>query len=206
MRILLIDINEPLVEAWKKEFSGCADVEVKLGSIFDNPCDAIVSPANSFGFMGGGLDGIISKNLGWHIQKKVQERIKDEFDGELLVGQSLIVHTGSDKFPFLISAPTMRVSMSLAGKYKMSPNIYLATKAIFLAIKKNSHHSIQSVAIPGLGTGVGNVPPRECAEKMRMAYEDFYFNKYVFPETFSDAHDMHANQTNITVLNGEETL
>jgi O-acetyl-ADP-ribose deacetylase (regulator of RNase III) len=215
MKIVLVDISKEMIDAWQGQF--WHDIEggepnpfegielvIHHGSIFDIPCDAIVSPANSFGFMDGGLDGILSKYLGWHVQSRVQERINKEFDGELLVGQSLIVPTDNDKFPLLISSPTMRVSMALAGKTKMSPNIYLAAKAIFLALKKNPQ--IRSVAIPGLGTGVGGVNPEECARKMRMAFDDFYLGKYVFPKTFSEAHDRHNEQTKVEQINGEETL
>jgi O-acetyl-ADP-ribose deacetylase (regulator of RNase III) len=215
-RIRLVDISVPMIEAWQEMFitepwtneQGELDIfkniTIEQGSIFQTPCDAIVSPANSFGFMGGGLDGVLSKYLGWHVQERVQRKIRDEFDGELLVGQSLIVPTDNNDFPYLISAPTMRVSMTLADRTKMSPNIYLASKAIFLALRKNPH--IKSVAIPGLGTGVGGVPPIECARKMRMAYEDFYLGQYKFPATFSDAHDRHTEQTKVEQVNGQETV
>lgn len=49
MRLHLRDRNEALVEAWRREFGGLANVEVSCGDIFDVPADAIVSPANSFG-------------------------------------------------------------------------------------------------------------------------------------------------------------
>lgn len=213
MHIRLVDISKPMVQAWQEEF--WSDVEggqedlfsgitVHEGSIFENPCDAIVSPANSFGFMGGGLDYYLSEHLGWHVQERVQKKIREEFDGELLVGQSLIVPTDHKDFPYLISAPTMRVPMSLASSSVMSPNVYLAAKAIFLALKKNPQ--IKSVAIPGLGTGVGGVTPIECARKMRMAYEDFYLGRYTFPRTLNQASLKHWAETKVESLNGEETL
>lgn len=204
MKIVLADISKPMADAFK-EFWNDIDLDgieivIHEGSIFDMPCNAIVSPANSFGFMGGGLDGILSKYLGWHVQRRVQDRIKKEFDGELLVGQSLIVPTDNVDFPLLISAPTMRVSMGLTG----TANVYLASKAIFLALKKNPQ--ITSVVIPGLGTGVGGIIPIDCARTMRMAFEDFYLEKYLFPETLSEACDYHDEQTKVETLNGKETL
>ena len=57
--------------------------------------------------MNGGIDFAISKNLGWDIEKSVQQKIRDEFFGELLIGQALIVKTNHLDFPFLISSPTM---------------------------------------------------------------------------------------------------
>ena len=213
MKIVLADISGPMVEAWKEAFS---DVETSIydgtkvefifhkGSIFDIPCDAIVSPANSFGFMNGGIDLYLSQELGWHVMQRVQQKIVDEFDGELLVGQSLTVPTDHKDFPYLISAPTMRVSMGLATATRMSANVYLAARAVFLAVRKNE--SINSVVMSGLGTGVGNVSPIECARKMRMAFDDFYAGKYKFPRTLSEASDRHDDQTNVQQLNGEETL
>ena len=202
-KIILVDIAKPLVEAWSKEFEGF-DVEVKQGSIFETPCDAIVSPANSFGFMNGGIDYYLSEELGWHVMTRVQDKIKAEFDGELLVGQSLIVPTDHANFPYLISAPTMRVPMSLATSRVMSANVYLAAKAIFVALKKNPH--IKSVAIPGLGTGVGAVQPEDCAHKMRLAYQDFYLGEFKFPNSLTQASQNHARQIYVKPLDGQEAF
>jgi len=38
---------------------------VEKGDLTQIPCDAIVNPANSFGYMGGGVAGAI-KQCGWH--------------------------------------------------------------------------------------------------------------------------------------------
>jgi len=59
MRIILSAIHDPLLKAWREH---CADLEgvvVHGGSILDLECDAIVSPANSFGFMDAGAP------IGW---------------------------------------------------------------------------------------------------------------------------------------------
>lgn len=177
----LVGIEPKLTEAWKKVFKGINEVIVKEASIFDCPSDVIVSPANSFGFMNGGIDFSISKNLGWHIEKAVQKKIRAEFYGELLVGQALIVETAHKDFPYLISAPTMRTPMTILR----SPNVYLAMKAILTLLKYGKldngepiSSKVKTVAIPGLGTGVGQVPPMMCARQMRMAWEDVMNEKY----------------------------
>jgi len=207
MKIVLVDISKPMVEAWREVWADVVgttpDVEIVInqGSIFETPCDAIVSPANSFGFMNGGIDYFLSEELGWHVMERVQEKIRGEFDSELLVGQSLIVPTDHADFPYLISAPTMRVPMALMTNTVMSANVYLAAKAIFIALKKNPQ--IQSVAIPGLGTGVGAVTPFECATKMKKAYEDFYLGQQQFPKTLTQASMKHWEETKVKTLNGE---
>jgi len=181
----LIDLNPKLTTAWKKVFNDVSNVEVINGSIFDHPSDVIVSPANSFGFMNGGLDFTISKTLGWHIEKNVQEEIRSSFFGELLIGQSLIVETDHGDFPYLISAPTMRTPMTI----NRTPNVYLAMKAL-LTLLQNGHfkdgsaikEKVNSIAIPGLGTGIGQVAPLVCARQMRIAWEDVMNEKYSTPK------------------------
>jgi len=82
-----------MCDAWREAFYGCDDVKVYHGDFFDLKTDCVVSPANSFGFMDGSLDYVISSELGWHIQDKLKQQIKDKYDGELLVGQAELVKT-----------------------------------------------------------------------------------------------------------------
>ena len=103
MKLIFCDINELMIKAWNKYISQDANVEIYHGSIFALHTDAIVSPANSFGFMDGGLDLQISRFFGWHIQERLQEIIKQKHHGELLVGNAEIVETDHDIIPFVIS-------------------------------------------------------------------------------------------------------
>jgi hypothetical protein len=52
----LRDVSADMVQAWQKYFLGVANVRTSLGEIFESSADAIVSPANSFGYMDGGID------------------------------------------------------------------------------------------------------------------------------------------------------
>ncbi|MCE7996762.1 MAG: phage tail protein [Roseivirga sp.] len=190
-----VDLNPQLVEAWKTVFRDVDSVEAINSSIFEHPSDVLVSPANSFGFMNGGIDFSISKNLGWHIEKEVQKRIREEFFGELLVGQALIVETGHTDFPYLISAPTMRTPMTILR----SPNVYLAMKAILTLLKygrfANSElisQKVSTVAIPGLGTGVGQMPPLVCARQMRLAWEDVKNEKHLTKQGWEEIRSNYA--------------
>ncbi len=181
MKINLVALEPALADAWELVFQDVENVNITRGSIFDHPADALISPANSFGYMNGGIDFAISKNLGWHIEKKVQERIRSEHYGELLVGQALLVETDHRDFPYLISAPTMRTPMTILR----SPNVYLAMKAILTLARDGKMpdgspiaEKVKTLAIPGLGTGVGQVPPLVCARQMRLAWEDVMNKKY----------------------------
>lgn len=179
--IYLIDRNKEMCSEWEKSFKDDVDVSVVNDDFFSKKVDCIVSPANSFGFMDGGLDGAITRKFGNIVQTRVQKAIKENFGGELLVGQALLVETGNVDTPFCMSAPTMRVPMIL----DKSHNVYLATRAIFILLK-SEQNKIKSIAISGLGTGVGRVPFNICARQMKQAYNDVILGKYEFPKTWDE--------------------
>lgn len=170
MIIKLAALHLDLFYAWQKHFADCADVKIIDGDILAQSADALVSPANSFGYMDGGLDLKISQKLGWgwDIEKKVRQKLLDEFYGELPVGNAIIVETGVSDFPYLISAPTMRVPMNVS----QTAHAFLAFKAILVEVKKFNAEQprIHSLVCSGLGTGEGRVSTEQCARQMRAAY------------------------------------
>ncbi|XP_033102641.1 uncharacterized protein LOC117105571 [Anneissia japonica] len=187
----LRDINTELVKAWQDIFAPHENVVVSEGDIFkDAPAtDAIVSPANSFGFMDGGIELAYSRHFGLQLMSRLQETIDNEKDGELLVGDALILSTHEHcvfgkteqsswqgynqdiPIKFLISAPTMRVPMDVSN----TMNAYLAFRAVILKVNKHNKNPendpINSVLCPGLATSFGNMAPRQCALQMKYAYE-----------------------------------
>lgn len=198
MKIILAAVEPPLAKAWRDACGDLDFVTVHQGSILDLNCDAVVSPANSFGFMDGGIDALYSHHFGWNVQNRLQDSIRERHHGELLVGTAEIVDTGNSQIPFLIAAPTMRVPMILSN----SVNPYLAARAVLLLIKTGTFASgmlqgerisdaVQSVAFPGLGTGVGRVPPNTCAQQVRAAINEVIFERVSFPVTWADAQIRH---------------
>lgn len=188
MKIKLIYRKPLLGRAWRKFFADSDKVEVLEGDICRAECNAVVSPANSFGFMDGGLDRALSDRFGWQLQERLQKIIAKRPLGELLVGQALIVDTGNRSIPWLICAPTMRVPMKL----RQSINAYLAMKAILVAVSSHSQvPAIETVAIPGLGTGVGALTPETSARQMWTAYREMALGKKTYPENFAEAQKNH---------------
>ena len=198
MKLILTAVEESLADAWTK-FCGDLDfVTVHQGSIFDIDCDAVVSPANSYGFMDGGIDGLYMDHFGDDIQMRVRRQIFDHHHGEIIVGCADVVETGHQKIPYLIFAPTMRVPMNLHE----TVNPYLAARAIFLLMRYSSFQSgkltdqpiaehIKTIAFPGLGTGAGNVSSNTCARQMRSAIDDIILKKYRMPQSWAEASERH---------------
>lgn len=189
MKIILAAVNNRLIEAWKEFFGEEPDVTIIEADITQLSCDAVVSPANSFGFMDGGLDYALSERFGWDLEKKLQQRIKDLPEGELLVGQAMVIETGDSIIPFLISAPTMRVPMNF--NIDTSVNAYLAMKATLIQATKEPR--INSVAVPGLCTGVGRMAPMIAARQMFQAYKEIILGQRMDFQIFPDAQKYHWN-------------
>lgn len=187
---LLRDILPEMAAAWRRCFGEDDSIEISCGDIFERRADAIVSPANSFGFMDGGIDLVYSRHFGWGLQERLQRTLREEHDGELPIGQAVIIETRDRNIPFLISAPTMRVPMNVADTL----NAYLAFRAVIRAVKQHNRSGrqpIQSVLCPGLGTAVGRMPVDRCARQMLAAY--LFAEKGQAPafSTLGMAVDMH---------------
>jgi O-acetyl-ADP-ribose deacetylase (regulator of RNase III) len=198
LKIILAAVENDLAEAWERHCGDLVDVSVHRGSILDLSVDAVVSPANSFGFMDGGIDHRYSHHFGWEVQDRLQELIRTRHHGELLVGTAEIIETGNLGIPFVIAAPTMRVPTILRD----SVNPYLAARAVFLLIRhgivpigalagERLETVVTSVAFPGLGTGVGQVGPNTCARQMRAAIEEVVLGRGHFPRTWAEAQQGH---------------
>jgi len=170
MRLQLIfgDNNPDLIQAWEPEFSGESESPFAVAtSLFE--ADALVSPANSFGFMDGGIDLAYRRFFGLDLQSRVQAKIQNEFYGELPVGQATVVSTGHDAIPYLVAAPTMRVP----DRIEDTVNVYLACRAALLVVLAHNHGTsrpINSVRVPALGTGIGAMPLARAAHQMHAAY------------------------------------
>jgi O-acetyl-ADP-ribose deacetylase (regulator of RNase III) len=197
-RLILSAPDEVLASAWERFCGDVAIVEVLQASILDADVDAIVSPANSFGFMDGGIDALYLDHFGREVMGDLRRAIVRERHGELLVGDALIIETGSAELPWMIAAPTMRVPMRLGE----TVNPYLAARAVFLLVEHGRmptgpyvgepiREHVRRVAMPGLGTGVGQVSGAVCAHQVRQAIDDVLLAGYRMPRSWAEASERH---------------
>lgn len=178
LKITICDKNMELCEELASTFVSVDQVEIIQGNLLNQKGEGIVSPANSFGDMSGGIDQAIDNYYKGAAQKRLKAEIDRYFLGELPVGMALILPMKSDNFSFLIAAPTMRVPGLLR---KESINVYLAMRAMLVGvIRHNEIHSraIKRIVLPGLGTGVGGMSYLEAAQQMHKAYMNICTNKW----------------------------
>lgn len=180
-KLILVDPNQGLCKCLKTHFADFSGVEVVNGFFEELPAfDCLVTAANSFGLMDGGVDLAATRFFGGNLESLVQKYILEHFLGEQPLGTSIILETGSDKHPFIAHTPTMRFPMSIAT----TDMVYNAMWAMLLSVRehnRNQQRQIRIVACPGLGTATGKMPPEEAARQMALAY-----HHYIAPPTALD--------------------
>lgn len=163
MKLVLVDKDPVLVDCWKREFAAFSEVDVIWGNILSLAQNAIVSPANSYGVMDGGIDLLYLQYFGIEIQDRVLDAISRRQEGYLPVGASIVVTTGNPKIQYLVVSPTM-----LVPEVVPPANSFFAMSATLRTA--SSHAGIMRLYCPGLGTGIGQIPSDIAAAEMANAY------------------------------------
>ena len=128
-------------------------IVVVTGDITTQEVDALVNPANSSMLMGGGAAGAIRRSGGKQIEDEALR------NAPVSVGEAVATGAGRLKAGHVIHAPTMR-----------RPAMRIDTENVKLAVRGALEYaerlSIQSIAFPGMGTGVGGLGLEEAATAM----------------------------------------
>jgi O-acetyl-ADP-ribose deacetylase (regulator of RNase III) len=162
MRLHFVDCNPEIVRAWKNAFARHPEIDISEGDILTVATTCVVSPANSYGFMDGGIDAQYTQFFGLRPQTELQHHIATR--GELPVGASVVVRTGHGRIPYMICAPTMRTPGAVP-----KANAFYAMAAVLNAAARN-HELLPDVFCPGLCTGTGRVSAADAASEMAHAY------------------------------------
>src|SRR5207249_2449635 len=95
------------------------------------------------------------------------------------VGDAVIVPTGELAPMWLISAPTMRDPGERLPADSVHP--YLAARAVLrlwlhgrLEEGTPVREAVGTIAMPGLGTGIGGVPPETCGRQVAAAWDEVF--------------------------------
>jgi len=139
------------------------------GDITDLEIDAIVNPANSFGYMGGGVAGAIKRKGGKEIEEEAVSK------APIPVGKSIATGAGRLRCKYVIHAPTME-------RPAMRIGIENVEKAVRSAFELAKEMGLRRIAFPGMGTGVGGVDERDCARVMIEVAKDYldWFDEIIF--------------------------
>jgi hypothetical protein len=100
IELVLVDRAPTVVEALQQAFAEHPEVTVLGDSILSVAENTIVSPANSYGYMDGGVDRLYVAAFGLELEQRVQRTIDRVANGMLPVGSAVLVDTGMRAFPF----------------------------------------------------------------------------------------------------------
>jgi len=167
--------------------SNLPQVEVKKGSIATCKVDAIVNPANSFGCMGGGVAGAIKAVGGQSIEDEAIAK------APVQIGEAVITGAGDLICGKVIHAPTMHNPAERTDSHKVA----CAVKA---ALELADNEGFRSIAMPGMGTGVGGLAKKESAKIIVKAIKQAKFQS-IEKIILIDIDDEMANAFNEAVKN-----
>lgn len=183
VKFIFFDIHESIIKAHQKALENIIpNSEFISGDIRKiTQIDVYISPANSYGWMSGGIDAIYSKMFPG-IQELVKTRIAEVSPlktTKLPVGSALITRPGQmPNNKLLICAPTMgRPGCNIRNNME---NVYYAAIAIFKICEQLPSGTV--VGIPGLGTGVGGLTGDECANLIANAWTDIKNDQVIYPK------------------------
>lgn len=173
MRLHFVDTNAACIDAIREVFGDeanatCCDVAL-LPVAERGRRVAFVSPANSLGFMDGGIDARYMQ-LFPDVQTRVKARIRElnKFTAlrrpYLPVGSAVSTHVGNDTW--LISAPTM----FLPHDVSTTRNAYLAMMA---ALRCAELLGVDELVVPAMCTGYGKMPVTTAAQQQCRAWREF---------------------------------
>ena len=108
LTLVLGDHNAEVLDALRGAFATAATARIVDGDLLRERVDAIISPGNSFGDMGGGFDRALDEYFKSRAQAAAQAAIATHALGELPVGAALVLRITPAR-PYLVVAPTMRV-------------------------------------------------------------------------------------------------
>lgn len=184
-QFIFFDLNKNFIDKYKiilnNEIPNSYFIHDNLESLLQKHkfINTIISPANSYGFMNGGIDTVINTILD-NVEPLVKQKIiqfgsiDNSGRNYLPVGKCFIVEKNNY---YLFVAPTMTLPSKLP---KDTLNISLAFYSILEeAVKLSFQTKTQLViACPCLGTGVGQMNPIDSAKQILGAYKYFCKNKY----------------------------
>lgn len=119
--ITLVSFNYATCHSWELSRSDLDFVEVKRESITDVDCDALVVTGDSLGNPDGKFLPKYEEAL-----KSNPNILQEDYDGELFVGQAILLVSKYTSPYYLVYAPTTLFGMKT---YKETFNAYLSTRA-----------------------------------------------------------------------------
>lgn len=127
-------------------------MEIELGDISTPGTEAIINAANGCGIMGAGVAGAIRKSGGVEIEEAA--KLLKQVNGKPFEPGECYVTTSGNLKRRGVKTIYHAVVMKYPGGFTSSD---IVSKALRKALDKAIGDRIHSIAVPGLGTGIGKL-------------------------------------------------
>jgi O-acetyl-ADP-ribose deacetylase (regulator of RNase III) len=175
LEIRFVDRNVDVIQAYASLFSKESNVKMRVGDILKEESGALVSPANCYGNMDGGIDKKYNEYFSkMDLESEIMGYINDFHGGKLEIGNAQIIPTNSEKFKYVIFSPTVQKPGELAKPENIQKAMFAIINEVTIYNKKfpsENRLEIDKILIPGLGTGYGNLNPIVSAQYAKKGYE-----------------------------------
>jgi O-acetyl-ADP-ribose deacetylase (regulator of RNase III) len=152
-----------------KAFNGTG-ARITMGDLLTVAEDTVVSPANSHGYLDGGIDQVYRNHFGPELEKRLLDAI-ERLGGTLPVGKALTIHlSGEHKIKRIIFAPTMEMPEPIPGVQVFRATLAALKEVTRINCNAPEGDRIRELWFPAMGTGVGQVDPEEAASEMCLAW------------------------------------
>jgi O-acetyl-ADP-ribose deacetylase (regulator of RNase III) len=188
MKIIFFDMDKEKVKSYQKVLNIVNEKnektffhhsgEIKLDFVYselnnlisDHKINIIVSPANSYGHMTGGIDRDICKindTIKNKVSLHVNKSIYMDMDNKPYVPVGLCEPVKINEHLTILIVPTMKHPKDITG----TNNVFLAFNSILIYLKSYySNHHNTVIACPCLGTGIGNMSADDSAKQILHAF------------------------------------
>lgn len=199
-RLTVVVLSEESLEIFERRlapFDNATAVQSRWEDM--PPHDCFATAGNAYGIMNAGIDAAVVERFGKSMQRRVQEHILDEYHGEQPVGSAFLLETHDPEVPFLCHAPTMRTPRGISG----TDNVYRAVRACFVAVGRHNRRAerpIETLVIPAMGAGFGQMPMEEVARQTSVAWR--LFDEVPFPPDW----DRVLRRENLICMEGDRKV
>lgn len=176
INVTFIDLDPEVISSLARfGWPELKDCEFTVGNILHSGrAGCLVSPANSYGNMDGGVDRDYRERFPG-IEDKLLHYIEEHHGGRLRIGSAQLIPTTDIQFPYLLFSPTVEAP----GELSSIDNVSRATAAYLTeALKYNfkleqngsQEKKIRNLLVPGFGTGFGGLLPEDSAAGVKKGF------------------------------------
>ena len=193
--LLFVDRDKLFIDDIRHKFRGVPEARCLVADIASVPRKntGFVSPANSLGFMDGGVDYAYSRRMFPGVERAVRAKISSLGLRTALgrpylpVGSAVVVPVKAEEDDVhetacLVAAPTMFLPHDVSGT-RNAYHAFMAALCAFDRYRSSGPRStygrryIRTLVCPAMCTGWGQMSVWDAAQQMRQAYDDFVLCK-----------------------------